>query len=337
MRLETDRFPGLTGEGARRLVRSDLRVVVVGAGGWLGLATLELLRRLLGQDFDRRVRAFGSNARTLHLRGDIQVEQSAAGDLRRLPPAPSLVLHLAYLTQEKAKVMSRDAYEAANRAISANVLDALDPIGATGVFLASSGAAHLVNDPEAAESVRLYGALKLEDETKFANWSRSEGRRAAIARIFNVSGSYINKPSSYALACFIADALAGRPVEVAATRPVFRSYVAVSQLMSVAMGLLTDPTSGALVFDTADDRDYEMGEIAQAVVAALGVDLPVRRPPLSSTTEDRYVGDGTTYQELRSRFGVTGASFADQIRETAQFMQEVLQAPPAGRESARSK
>jgi nucleoside-diphosphate-sugar epimerase len=334
---QVDRFPGLTGEGARRLARSDLRVVVVGAGGWLGLATLELLQRLLGADFDRRVRAFGSNARMLHLRGGVQVEQAAAHDLRRLPPAPSLVLHLAYLTQEKARTMSVEAYEAANRAISANVLEALGPIGATGVFVASSGAAYAADDPGAAASLRLYGSLKREDERAFATWAAQGDRRAAIARIFNLSGPYINKTSSYALACFIADALAGRPVSVAASRPVYRSYVSISQLMSVVLGVLMGDEVGPACFDTAGDHAREMGEVAAEVAAALGGAVPVVRAPLSSDAADRYVGDGARYDELRLRYGVGPASFTNQILETAQFMTESPQMLGAGQVSARDE
>ncbi|HEY2048279.1 MAG TPA: NAD-dependent epimerase/dehydratase family protein [Caulobacteraceae bacterium] len=335
--LATDRFPGLTGEGARRLAHSDLRIVVVGAGGWLGLATLELLHRLLGADFHRRVRAFGSNSRTLQLRGGIGVEQSAAQDLRRLAPAPSLVLHLAYLTQEKAKGMSVEAYEAANRAISANVLEALDPIGAVGVFVASSGAAYAADDPDAATSLRLYGNLKREDERAFAAWAEPGDRRAAIARIFNLSGPYINKTSSYALACFIADVLAKRPVCVAATKPVHRSYVPISQLMSVVFGVLTDDRTGPVVFDTAGERAHEIGEVAAEVAATLGGDMPVLRRPLSSDAADRYVGDGVTYDELRLRYDVGSASFTDQILETAQFMTEFLPTLGADQESARDE
>jgi nucleoside-diphosphate-sugar epimerase len=285
------------------------------------------------------VRAFGSNARTLHLRGEVEVEveQSAAADLRRLPSAPSLVLHLAYLTQEKARTMSVEAYEAANRGISANVLKALDPIGATGVFVASSGAACAADDPDAAASLRLYGGLKREDEHAFAAWAEEGDRRAAIARIFNLSGPYINKTSSYALACFIADALARRPVNVAAMRPVYRSYVAISQLMSVVFGVLTDDRAGPALFDTAGERAYEIGEVAAAVAAAVAGAVPVVRAPLSSDAADRYVGDGARYDELRLRYGVGPVSFTDQILETAQFMMESPQTLAAARVSARDE
>src|SRR5271167_804969 len=97
--------PVLTGVGAARLREGPWRVVVVGAGGWLGMATLELLHGLFGERFRDRVRCFGSSARDLALRGGVTVEQKPLSSLADLRSSPTLVLHLAFLTQEKARAM----------------------------------------------------------------------------------------------------------------------------------------------------------------------------------------------------------------------------------------
>lgn len=316
----SDPYPGLTGVGAARLVARRWRIVVVGAGGWLGLATLELLHGLLGDGFEDRVVAFGSGARSLVLRGGLVVAQQPLSRLKALPRAPTLLLHLAFLTQEKAKVMSEADYVAANAAISGEVLAALDSIGAEGVFLPSSGAVYMVDQTEAQASMRLYGKLKLEDEARFAKWAVAGGKRAVIARVFNLSGPYINKQSSYALACFIADALAGRPIEIRATRPVFRSYVAISELMSVVLGALTDGEAGAVVFDTAGDVVQEMADIAVIVGKALFHRQGSCRPNLTYDEQDSYVGDGFLYRKLRELFVVKSLDFTSQVEETARFM-----------------
>jgi nucleoside-diphosphate-sugar epimerase len=313
----------LTGNGATALKAGDQRVVLVGAGGWLGLATLELLHRLFGpKAFADRVVAFGSNVRTLELRGGLRVAQRPLSELANLPSAPSLVLHLAFLTQEKAKVMSEEAYVAANRVISSQVLDALEVIGGAGVFVPSSGAVYKVDDPTAEASMRLYGRLKLEDEAAFSAWADARGKRAVVARVFNLSGPYINKQSSYALACFINDALVGRPVEIKATRPVYRSYVAISELMSVVFGVLTDGRAGSIRFDTAGDHEYEMGDIAGAVIEALGAKVGILRPGLMQSKADRYVGEGSTYLRLRRRAAAAEVGFPLQISEVAEFINE---------------
>jgi UDP-glucuronate decarboxylase len=313
-------YPVLTGVGATRLREGPWRVVVVGAGGWLGLATLELLHGLFGERFAQRVRCFGSGARTLSLRGGVKIEQQALSSLAGLPPGPTLVLHLAFLTQEKAKALPEAQYVAINRGISAIVLDALDGLGAEGVFLPSSGAVYMVDWPQAQASMRLYGRLKLEDEAVIAEWSQRRHKRAVIARVFNLSGPYINKQSSYALACFIADALAGRPIEIRATRPVLRSYVAISELMSVVFGALTDGEAGPVLFDTAGEEVLEMDQIAAAVDEAFGSGRGVGRPPLTDSAPDRYTGDGAVYRRLRGRLGIEPVAFTQQVEETSRFM-----------------
>ncbi|HEY1560521.1 MAG TPA: NAD(P)-dependent oxidoreductase [Caulobacteraceae bacterium] len=304
------------------MAEGNLRVVVTGAGGWLGLATLEMLLGLFGADFDRRVACFGSNARALTLRGGMRIAQRPLSEIGEIQRAPSLVLHLAYLTQEKAVGMSSETYAAANRAISQQVLEALDPIGAQGVFLASSGAAWRTDDPTAPASVRLYGALKVEDEDRFTAWAEEAGAAAVIARVFNLAGPYINKRSSYVLACLIADALADRPFAIRSAKPVYRSYVAISELMSVVFGALTRPSPGVVRFDTAGEGVYEASEIADAVAVALNRPRGAQRPPQSEEIEDRYVGDGVTYAALCRDFGVERVTFSEQIRQTARFMAE---------------
>ncbi len=311
----------LTGAGPLRLARGGDRVVVIGAGGWLGLATLELLHRLLGPaDFADRVVAFGSAARRLFLRGGLVVDQRPITDLAALPPRPSLVLHLAFLTREKADQMTEAQYVEANRAISGAVWPWLDAIGTRAVFLPSSGAIYRVDDPTASPSVRLYGRLKLEDEKACFDWANDRRANAAIVRVFNLAGPYINKVKSYALASFILDALSGRPIAIHARNRVYRSYVATSELMSAVLGVMTDESGSIRAFDTVGEACLEVGELAQAVVRVLGAEAGVLRPPISEEAEDRYVGSVETYRAALEAGGVTQVPLEAQIAETAAFL-----------------
>ncbi|KAG5733727.1 hypothetical protein E4T56_gene1887, partial [Termitomyces sp. T112] len=211
------------------LVEDGRRIVITGAGGWIGLATLDLLAAALGDRFEKRVRAFGSSTRTMRLADGTQVLQRPLSDMAWLPGEPTIVLHTAFLTKDRAEVMDEAAYIAANRAISEAVLKALGPIGAEAIFVASSGAAAKVDDPKAGAAMRLYGALKREDEERFAAWADETGKRAVIARIYALTGPYINKPGAYAIASFLADAMAGRPVEVRAPKKGVRAYVPIRE------------------------------------------------------------------------------------------------------------
>jgi nucleoside-diphosphate-sugar epimerase len=314
--------PVLVGGGAQRLREGPWRVVVTGAGGWLGLATLELLAGLFGSRFSERVVCYGARERTLNLRGGLQIAQSPLDSLGDLPPAPSLVLHLAFITQGPAMTLDAAGYVAANRALAAHMRACLDRIGAEAVFQASSGAAYLADPAGGPQSKALYGWLKVEDEESFSAWAERRCARAAIGRIFNLSGPYINRRSTYALASFVTDALSGRPVRVGAPRPVLRSYVAIEMLMSVVLGVLTEGAPGAVRFETAGEVVVEVGELAQAVAAALGapgVDRPNYDPDASA---DRYVGDGSAFDDLARLYGAAPIDLATQIRQTADFIAE---------------
>lgn len=289
------------------------RIVVTGAGGWLGLATLDLLAQALGDGFDKRVRAFGSTTRELRLRDGTRLLQRPLADLAWLPAQPTVVLHFAFLTKDRAETMSEAAYRAANRAITATVLDALDKIGATAVFVASSGAATKADDPAASPAMRLYGAMKRDDEDAFAAWAQRSGKRAVIGRIFNITGPYMNKHQAYAFASFMQDALAGRAIAVKAPRPVIRSYVAIRELLGLILALVTAQEGGVERFDTGGEV-LELGDVAQAIADAVP-GAQVQRAGITDPDADRYHGDGAHYAALLARHGVAAVDLATQVTE----------------------
>ena len=145
------------------LRRSDVRIVVTGANGWLGRATSHVLLECLGEEFPSRVRCFGSQHRSIPLANGVAVEQRPLVELGELAPAPTFLLHFAFLTKDIAEAMEESEYRAANQQISSTVRDALGRIGCKGVFLASSGAAHFADDEKASPAMRAYGELKRDD------------------------------------------------------------------------------------------------------------------------------------------------------------------------------
>jgi nucleoside-diphosphate-sugar epimerase len=303
---------------AQALARSDKRIVVTGAGGWLGLATLDSLAAALGDSFARRVLAFGSSARALQLRDGTTVEQRALPDLAQLDAQPTWLLHFAFLTKDRAETMDEPGYRAANAAIRQAVLSNLDRIGAGAVFVASSGAAYKAQDPAASAAMRLYGELKAEDEAQFAAWGEAGAKRVVIARIFNVTGPYINKHQAYALASFILDGIAGRPIEVCAPRRVVRGYVPIAELISLALAEMAQARDGIVRFDTGGEP-LDLGEVA-AVVASQFADIAVRRAAIVEPQADVYHGDPAGYAALLTRHGMAPEPLAAQVGKTIDYL-----------------
>ncbi len=202
------------------------------------------------------------------------------------------------------------------------------------MFLASSGAVYgpgRAFDEDLARNP--YGVLKRRDELLFADACRAAGTRLAVARIFNLSGPYINKLDSYALASFLIDALAGRPIAIRAAQRVERSYVHVGDVVGLALAILLDPTNEAVAFDTAGERVVEVGELAAMVRDLVGrPDLDIGRPPVdASRPADRYVGDGAAMTALARRYGLARLDLAEQVRQTAEYLREVRPQRSTGR------
>lgn len=304
------------------------RIVIVGANGWIGRATLALLTAALGKDQAlQRVVCFGSQLRMVEVEPGLSFPQQALADLPALTPEPSLLLHLAFLTKDKVGAMDDAEYTRINRFLSQQVLDALGSIGVDRLFVASSGAAAFADDTAAAHDLRLYGGLKRDDENAFALWAEADPakRRAVITRIFNISGPYINKHGTYALASFILDAIAGRPIHVRAPMRVMRGYVAVRELLSlVFFALLADDGDAVLRFDSGGEP-LELGEVAEQVAQALGGGS-VNRAPITHPADNVYIGNDESYQNLLARSAITPVSLHDQIVETAHFLAQVSQA-----------
>lgn len=307
----------------RGVVEDGRRIVITGAGGWIGRATLDLLADALGDNLPKRVACFGSGTREVQVKGGHRLMIRPLADMAWLPRQPSLVLHTAFLTKDRAEVMSDEAYRAANGLITRTVYDALGPIGAEAVFVASSGAALRADDVQASPSMRLYGQMKRDEEDVFAAWAQEHGKTAVIARIFALTGAHINKPEAYAIASFILDALAGRPVVVRAPHRVVRGYVAIRELMTLVLALMQGPP-GVTRFETGG-TPLELAEVAAHVARAVGG--TVQRAPIASDRADIYYGNDPAYRALLAAHGITPMPLDRQIAEMVEWFSS---APAAG-------
>jgi UDP-glucuronate decarboxylase len=295
-------------------------VIVTGAGGWLGRVTLDLLCDLLGERFDTRVMAFGSHARDILLPGGRQLYCRALADLAAYDGPPPLIIHHACLTKDRVGALGADAFLAINASIRDQLSELIRRCGTAGFFLPSSGAVYgpgrnLTEDAAANP----YGVSKLRDEVHFSDVARRGGFPLVIARVFNMSGPFINKPEAYALASFLTALQAGRPIEIRATRRVVRSYVHAGDLLLLVLGaLLLRPMADPLLFDTEGELAIEVGDLARRCVRVLGVaEAAIHRPNPENLPDDVYVGDGATMRTLAAALSLPLRPLDTQIADTA--------------------
>ena len=290
-------------------------VAITGASGWIGSALVHFLLQASPSTTPIPLRLFGSRSRMLEIAGH-RLPVEALCDAAPLGGGDWLIVHLAVLGG------GPNGLKTANDAL----LDQAFCLAQTGsvrrFVYASSGA---VYQTEGSPKKRAYSEMKRMQEDAVQAWAGRAGAPILIPRIFNVGGPYINHVQNYALGDFIQQALARGVIEIEARQTVIRSYVHLFEFARVLFDLAVTGEDG-LVFDTAGTEVVEMAGLAQAVGRALGLDLEIRRPPIEPG-EDRYVGDGDTYQAALARSGVEPIGLDRIISDTADYLRAVR---PAG-------
>lgn len=299
------------------------RFAVTGASGWLGRTTLELLASALGpKRFRERVTGFASAPRTMTLQDGTEAHLQPLTQLVNVVPAPTHILHYAYLTRDRVTAVGVPEYVRANMAITATVVDAIERFHPLGVFTTSSGAVYrpdrsFVSDVTADP----YGALKHLEELAVRRAAADVGARSAVVRIFSLAGAYMTKPELYALGDLILQALAGGTMKVRARGRVHRSFCAASDVVSLGLACVLRGSAGNdVVFDSGGDV-VEVGELAQYIRQTLGcAGTEIERHLDPDAGEDRYVGDGAAMSALAVEHDLSLTSLSDQILDTASFL-----------------
>lgn len=303
--------------------------VVTGASGWLGKATLDMLRQALGTDFATRVTALGSRQSLISFSDGQTCPVQGLQEWQPLLDKPLIVFHYAFLTKDKVGGISTEEYVARNENISSVVRAWIAAGNVRGVVMPSSGAVYDFLHTKARDSAaNLYGQLKYNDEISFTAACEANGTGLIIPRVFNVSGPYINKFDSYALASFIFQVLNSKPITINARRPVIRSYYFIGDLIELCLQLLfKQATAKTECFDTAGEEIVELGELAQRVGSVLADRTPTftqRLPMQEEAVEDRYVGNRQRIEELERYVGIRPMKLDDQIRSTSLYIENTM-------------
>jgi UDP-glucuronate decarboxylase len=308
---------------------SSCNFVVTGASGWLGKATLEMLRQALGADFATRVTALGSRQSQISFADGQTCPVQALLEWQLPLGQPVIIFHYAFLTKDKVGGISTEEYVARNEAISRGVRAWIEAGNVRGVVMPSSGAVYdFLHTKSRDPAALLYGQLKYNDEIAFSATCEANSTGLLIPRVFNLSGPYINKFDSYALASFIFQILSARPVTIHARRPVIRSYYFIGDLIELCLQLLfKQTTSKTECFDVAGEEVVELSELSQRVAAVLADRSPMfvqRLPMLENAVEDLYVGNRKRIEELETYLGIRPMPLDAQISATSLYIQSTM-------------
>jgi len=146
-----------------------------------------------------------------------------------------LIVHLAYLNQDKCASLGVKKFVETNRLITEDALR-VAARSSSSVLLASSGAIkHYSPLVSSLNPYDVYAGLKLETENMFASDKRIEN--LTIMRIWNVSGKHILGRNSYALSSFIQQAKNYGRIEINGNSRSTRTYINASEMFQVYLNV----------------------------------------------------------------------------------------------------
>lgn len=133
---------------------------------------------------------------------------------------------------------------------------------------------------------RDYAAAKRDAEQAIRTLG-TQGGAVSIARCFAFVGKYLPRDQHFAIGNFIQDGLMGRPINVKATFPVYRSYMYADDLVNWLMTICHSANPLCPIYNVGSDQAVTIGDLAELVAQKFTVDIS--KVELSQKSVDRYV------------------------------------------------
>jgi len=133
---------------------------------------------------------------------------------------------------------------------------------------------------------RDYAAAKRDAEQAILTLG-SQGGIVSIARCFAFVGEHLPRDKHFAIGNFIQDGLMGRPINVKATFPVYRSYMHADDLVHWLMRICHSANPLCPIYNVGSDRAVTIGELAELVAKRFAIE--VNKAELTQGNVDRYI------------------------------------------------
>jgi dTDP-glucose 4,6-dehydratase len=139
---------------------------------------------------------------------------------------------------------------------------------------------------EMATTKRDYAAAKRDAEFAIRILG-SRGGAVSIARCFAFVGEYLPRDKHFAIGNFIEDGLLGRPINVKATLPVYRSYMHADDLVYWLMAICNSANKNCPIYNVGSDEAWDIRELANLIAKRFGVE--VTKGEFVQGKIDRYI------------------------------------------------
>jgi nucleoside-diphosphate-sugar epimerase len=298
------------------MFNSNELIVISGGTGWIGRSLVEEIIKTRYCPIDQVILI---SSQTKNIEISNKVIKTKTWDNLALNSPVLWYFDFAFQTQEKISAIGEEKYIKENEEIIENSVHFIKIYKPKSIFLASSGAVYGKNYSLDPKPLSTYGQLKLNQESKISKIAADENLNLLISRVFNLSGSNINKFQTFAISQLIESAIDQKSIKVLADHQVFRRYADVNQLVRLILKLLDSKING--VFDSGGPL-IELQELALEIKNIVDPLATLEFTPINEKKPtDDYYSRSNQYEDLLKQYlGEVPIKIEEQILNTFDYM-----------------
>jgi len=291
----------------------NLNIMITGASGWIGRATLEYFYKIFQDDIEKFIFPISASQKNIKLSNNFSIktyDYQYNFDKNKA----YVILHYSYPTKARLETLSDDEFNKNCQQIKTSISKIIQNYQIKSLIFPSSGAIYNQNN--------LYAKNKIDDELYLLELSEKYNFNIMIPRIFNIGGPFINQPQIYALNNFILQTKANKKIIINANNDVFRSYVHVNNLIDLFFKWLIDKDRETpLIFDISHPNKIEIKKLAEKICEVLKINCEIISSNYNSQNlSDDYVGDSAKIMSLCKKYQIDLADLDQIILDTDLFL-----------------
>lgn len=292
------------------------KIVITGAGGWLGTELLELLLAEYGSEVVKAsVLCLGSKNRILSLSDGTQLPVALLSDPFTADNVAGVV-HLAFLTRDKVAVFGTEQYSYQNLAITSHAIRLIEELKPAWIATVSSGAVFSTPGGPLENDLKKnpYGFTKRVEETMLTQVAKDLGAHIAIGRLWGAMGAHMPINRAYAVSDFIMQAIETNQIKINADHEVWRRYCDAGQFMNVLAS--SAEKFSEIRFDSGGNL-IEIELIFEILSRYEFPNLKLSRPQIRGVAND-YYPESNLYEKLLTEFNLLQATIETLVNVTAE-------------------
>lgn len=292
----------------------EKKLVITGAGGWLGTELLEkLLAEFGSENLKQSVICLGSKKRILTLSDQTEIPVSLLSEELNIDSVNGFV-HLSFLTRDKVADLGTPLYSFTNLSITARAIELIEQLKPSWIATVSSGA--VLSSPQGSLENNLlqnpYGFTKRIEETMLQQVATQIGSHLAIGRLWGAMGEFMPVNRAYAVSDFICQTLQDQKISIRSGHNVWRRYCDAGEFMDLLTTVAQNKVFSS--FDSGGEL-VEVGALAQQI-AALSINSVKISRPQSTGIEDRYFPDSEKFESLANEFNISLIGLQELLAKT---------------------